>query len=123
VLRGINSGSVGHRKEFSVTSLRQRVLDELQRRNYSSETTRGYVHAIKQFAEYFHKSPEQLGGDEIRQFELSTTGNFLGTFGKIRSSRCQGPMHVVERLTARQILTARGRSPENVPVRPRAKKP
>ena len=53
-----------------MTSLRQRVLDELQRRNYSPETTRGYVHAIKQFAEYFRKSPEQLGGDEIRQFEL-----------------------------------------------------
>jgi len=61
---------VGHRKELSVTSLRQRVLDELQRRNYSSETTRGYIHAIKQFAEYFGKSPEQLGGQEIRQFQL-----------------------------------------------------
>jgi integrase/recombinase XerD len=53
-----------------VTPLRQRVLNELQRRNYSPETTRGYIHAIKQFAEYFGKSPEQLGGDEIRQFEL-----------------------------------------------------
>lgn len=53
-----------------MTSLRQRVLDELQRRNYSSETTRGYIHAIKQFAEYFGKSPEQLGVEEIRQFQL-----------------------------------------------------
>lgn len=53
-----------------MTSLRQRVLDELQRRNYSSETTRGYIHAIRQFAEYFGKSPEQLGGQEIRQFQL-----------------------------------------------------
>jgi site-specific recombinase XerD len=49
-----------------VTSLRQRVLDELQRRNYSSETTRGYILAIKQFADYFGKSPEHLGG----QFQL-----------------------------------------------------
>jgi site-specific recombinase XerD len=53
-----------------VTSLRQRVLDELQRRNYSPATTRGYILAIKQFAEYFGKSPQKLGGEEIRQFQL-----------------------------------------------------
>jgi len=52
-----------------VTSLRQRVLDELQGRNYSPATTRGYILAIKQFADYFGKSPERLGGDEVRQFE------------------------------------------------------
>jgi site-specific recombinase XerD len=46
------------------------VLDELQRRNYSPETTRGYIHAIKQFADFFGKSPETLGGEEIRQFQL-----------------------------------------------------
>ena len=53
-----------------MTSLRQRVLNELQRRNYSPETTRGYIHAIKQFADYFGKSPEKLGSEEIRQFQL-----------------------------------------------------
>ena len=52
-----------------MTSLRQRVLDELQRRNYSPATTRGYILAIKQFAEYFGKSPERLGAEEIRRFE------------------------------------------------------
>jgi integrase/recombinase XerD len=52
-----------------VTSLRQRVLDELQRRNYSPATTRGYILAIKQFADHFGNSPEHLGGNEIRQFE------------------------------------------------------
>jgi len=45
------------------------VLDELQRRNYSPATTRGYILAIKQLADHFGKSPERLGGDEIRQFE------------------------------------------------------
>jgi len=53
-----------------VTSLRQRLLEELQRRNYSSATTRGYILAIQQFAEYFSKSPEQLGATEIRRFQL-----------------------------------------------------
>ena len=45
------------------------MLDELQRRNYSNATTRAYILAIKQFAHYFGKSTELLGGDEIREFE------------------------------------------------------
>lgn len=53
-----------------MTPLRQRLLDELQRRNYAKDTARAYVLAIKQFAEYFGKSPERLGGEEIRRFEL-----------------------------------------------------
>jgi integrase/recombinase XerD len=55
-----------------VTPLRQRLRDELQRRNYSRATTRGYILTIKQFAEYFGKSPERLGGDEIRRFDRAT---------------------------------------------------
>ena len=53
-----------------MTQLRKRVLEELERRNYSQATAHSYVGAIRRFAEYFHRSPEQLGPGQIREYQL-----------------------------------------------------
>src|SRR5579871_3056367 len=47
-----------------------RTLEELERRNYSQATARAYIGAIGRFAAYFHRSPDQLGPEEIRQYQL-----------------------------------------------------
>jgi integrase/recombinase XerD len=46
------------------------MLDELQRRHYNADTIRGYLHAVQEFAEYFGRSPEQMGAEEVRAFQL-----------------------------------------------------
>ncbi len=53
-----------------MTHLRQLMLDELQRRNYSPNTVRSYVHAVEEFARHFRRSPEQLGPDHIRDYQV-----------------------------------------------------
>jgi len=58
---------VGH-KEVLVTHLRKLTLDEIARRNYTESTTRTYIRVIADFALYFHRSPDQLGPDQVREY-------------------------------------------------------
>jgi integrase/recombinase XerD len=53
-----------------MTPLRQRMLEELQRRNYCSGTIRLYLRHVAEFAQHFHRSPDQLGAEQIRQYQL-----------------------------------------------------
>jgi integrase/recombinase XerD len=53
-----------------VTHLRKLMLDELQRRNYAQNTVRAYIHAIADFAKYFHRSPDRLGPEHIREYQV-----------------------------------------------------
>jgi putative transposase/integrase-like protein len=53
-----------------VTPLRKLMLEELQRRNYSQTTVTAYVKTVEDFAQHFHRAPDQLGPDEIRTYQL-----------------------------------------------------
>lgn len=52
-----------------MTRLRKLMLEELQRRNFSSETIRGYLGTVERFANFFSKPPDRLGPDHIRHWQ------------------------------------------------------
>jgi integrase/recombinase XerD len=53
-----------------MTPLRQRLIDDLRVRNYSPRTIEAYVAGVARFARHFGRSPDQLGSEQVRTFQL-----------------------------------------------------
>jgi len=56
-----------------MTSLRQRMTEDMQVRNLALNTQTSYVQQISLFARHFNKSPEQLGPEDIRSYQVYLT--------------------------------------------------
>jgi site-specific recombinase XerD len=52
------------------TPLRQRMTDDLRIRNYSPRTIETYVWHVAHFALFHKRSPEDLGTEEVRRYQL-----------------------------------------------------
>src|SRR6266496_4702628 len=66
-----------------MTTLRQRMTEDMQIRNLSVNTQTSYKQQVRQFACYFKKSPELLGPEEIRAYQLYLTNERKLTTGSI----------------------------------------
>ena len=56
-----------------MTLLRQRMIEDMQVRNLAPHTQATYVLHVSLFARHFRKSPELLGPEEIRDYQLYLT--------------------------------------------------
>jgi integrase/recombinase XerD len=56
-----------------MTSLRQRMTEDMQVRNLALNTQTCYVQQVSLFARHFDKSPEQLGPEDIRAYQVYLT--------------------------------------------------
>jgi integrase/recombinase XerD len=52
------------------TPLRQRMIEDLQLHGFAAKTQDAYLRAVKQLAEYYHKSPDVITEEELRQYLL-----------------------------------------------------
>src|ERR1700757_3923757 len=61
--------------------LRRRMIEDMQVRNLSPVTQRCYVHAVAKFAQHFNRSPDRLGLEEIRAYQIHLTATGISWAG------------------------------------------
>ena len=71
-----------------MTPLRQRFLDDLRLRNYSPRTLECYVHHVARFARHFGRSPEHLGLEEIRAYQLHLLHEQHASWSRFNQAVC-----------------------------------
>ena len=53
-----------------MTSLRQRMLEDMSIRNLADNTQRSYLQQVSSYAKHFGRSPERLGPEEVRAYQV-----------------------------------------------------
>lgn len=71
-----------------MTALRQRMIEDMQLRNFSPHTIEAYVHAVKQFARHFGQSPEQLTAEQAREYLLHLVQDQHASWSRYNLARC-----------------------------------
>jgi integrase/recombinase XerD len=60
-------------KEIAMTSLRTRMMEDMQVRNLSHHTQDVYLLQVSQFARHFAKSPDLLGPEDVHAYQVYLT--------------------------------------------------
>ena len=53
-----------------MSPLRRRMIEDMTVRNLSPATQRSYLHAVAKFSRYFGRSPDRLGLEDVRAFQV-----------------------------------------------------
>ena len=56
-----------------MSPLQQRMLEDMQLRGLSARTQQAYARAVWQLAQYYHRRPDQLSDEDLRQYFLYLT--------------------------------------------------
>ena len=56
-----------------MTPLRQRMLEDMGIRNFARNTQLSYLQQVQAYAKHFHRSPDELGPEEVRAYQVHLT--------------------------------------------------
>jgi len=54
----------------NISPLRQRMIDDMAIRGFATKTQRGYVRAVRDFAAFLSRSPDQACAEDLRRYQL-----------------------------------------------------
>ena len=100
-----------------ISPLRRRMIEDMTLRNLSASTQQSYVYAVSAFSRHFGRSPDRLGLEEVRAFQLHLIG-LKRSWAHINQVTCAlrffysvtlGRKDVVERIVS-------GREPAKLPL-------
>src|SRR6202158_2210772 len=57
----------------TVSPLRQRMIEDMNARQFCAGTQRGHIHSCKRFAAFLNRSPDTATTEDIRRFQLHLT--------------------------------------------------
>lgn len=80
--------------------LRQRMIEDLQIRNYSPKTIDTYIDLTARFARYFGKSPDVLGPEHIRRYQVFLVKEKRVSWTKFNQTVCA--LRFLYRITLRR---------------------
>ena len=68
-----------------MSELRKRMIRDMELRNFSPATQRGYLRAVAGLAEYYHRSPDRISTEEIQDYVV-----YLLSERKVAIGTCHG---------------------------------
>jgi integrase/recombinase XerD len=101
----------------TISPLRQRMIEDMTVRNLSQATQQSYIYAVARFSRHFNSSPDRLGAEEVRTYQLHLVSK-KHSWGHINQVTCAlrffygvtlGQKEAIERIVF-------GREPEKLPA-------
>ena len=80
-----------------MTELRRRMLEEMRLRNYSPQTIEVYIRCVAKIAQHFRLSPDRLGPEHIREYQLFQVHREKGIVGVVQSNRLRAALFLLPR--------------------------